>query len=97
VLAGDSPNRNLSAKRLNVKEEYFRRILGCAFLAPDILDAILNGRHSSDLTVKKLHYLPLDWTEQRAQLGFSLPSSQGTRKIRWLRTGDDGNPGLASP
>jgi site-specific DNA recombinase len=97
VLAGDSPNRNLSAKRLNVKAEYFRRILGCAFLAPDILEAILEGSHPSNLTVKKLHYLPLDWAEQRVQLGFSLPSSQGKRKIQRLGTGDAVNPGLASP
>src|SRR5205814_8549350 len=34
--------------------EYLRRVLGCAFLAPDILEAILYGRHPADLTVKKL-------------------------------------------
>ena len=64
---------------MDAKEEYFRRILGCAFLAPDILEAVLDGGHPADLTVKKLHYLPLDWTEQRVELKFSLPSSQGKR------------------
>lgn len=78
VLAGDSANRKLAAKRLNLKEEYFRPIFGCAFLAPDILEAILDGRHPSDLTVRKLalRHLPLDWTEQRTQLGFP------TRQLR---------------
>jgi site-specific DNA recombinase len=72
VLAGEVPNRMVAAKRLNLNEEYLRRVLGCAFLAPDILEAILDGRHSSDLTVKTLsrRNLPLDWTEQRTQLGF---------------------------
>ena len=36
MLAGDNPNRILAAKRMGLKAEYFRRILGCAFLAPDI-------------------------------------------------------------
>jgi len=72
VLAGEVPNRMVAAKRLNLNEEYLRRVLGCAFLAPDILEAILDGRHSSYLTVKTLsrRNLPLDWAEQRTQLGF---------------------------
>jgi site-specific DNA recombinase len=97
VLAGDTSNRHQAAKRLNLKEEYFRRIVGCAFLAPDILEAILDGRYPSDLTVKKLHYLPLDCAEQRVELGFSRPSSQGKRQFKCLSSGDDGNPGLTSP
>ena len=72
VLAGEVPNRIVAAKRLNLNEEYLRRVLGCAFIAPDILEAILDGRHSSDLTVKALsrRSLPLDWAEQRTQFGF---------------------------
>jgi hypothetical protein len=73
VLAGAAPNRIVAAKRLDLNEEYLRRVLGCAFLAPDIVEAILDGRHPSGLTVKKLsrRHLPLDWAEQRMQLGFS--------------------------
>jgi site-specific DNA recombinase len=72
VLAGEVPNRTLAAKRLDLNEEYLRRVLGCAFLAPDILEAILDGHHPADLTVKTLsrRHLPLDWAEQRKQLGF---------------------------
>jgi hypothetical protein len=72
VLAGKIPNRTVAAKRLDLNEEYLRRVLGCAFLAPDILEAILDGRHPADLTVKRLsrRHLPLDWAEQRTQLGF---------------------------
>jgi hypothetical protein len=81
VLAGDIPDRKLAAKRLNLKQEYFRRVLGCAFLAPDILEAILDGSYPSDLTVKKLCWrqLPIDWAEQRTQLGFSSRPLQPMR------------------
>lgn len=72
VLAGKVPNRIMAAKRLNLNEEYLRRVLGCAFLAPNILEAILDGRQPADLTVKALscRNLPLDWAKQRAHLGF---------------------------
>ena len=64
--------RVVAAERLDLNEEYLRGVLGCAFLAPDIVEAILDGRQPSDLTVKKLsrRRLPLDWEQQRAQLGF---------------------------
>ena len=43
----------------------------CAFLAPDIVEAILDGRQPADLTVQKLlRSLPLAWAEQRQRLGF---------------------------
>jgi site-specific DNA recombinase len=72
VLAGEDPDRTVAAKRLDLNEEYLRRVLGCAFLAPDILEAILDGRQPADLTVKTLsrRHLPLDWAKQRTQLGF---------------------------
>jgi site-specific DNA recombinase len=76
VLAGETADRKIAAKNLHLKSEYFRRVLGCAFLAPDILEAVLNGSYTVDLTVKKLCWrqLPMDWQEQRAQLGFPLHS-----------------------
>jgi site-specific DNA recombinase len=81
VLAGEVPNRKLAANRLNLKQEYFRRVLGCAFLAPDIIEAILDGNYPSDLTVKKLCWrqLPIDWAEQRIRLGFSARPLQSMR------------------
>ena len=50
------------------------RTLQLAGLAPDIVQAILQGKQPSDLTVtklKKLKNLPLCWQEQRELLGFS--------------------------
>jgi hypothetical protein len=37
---------------MNLGGEYLRLVLGCAFLAPNILVAILDGRHADGLTVK---------------------------------------------
>jgi len=61
----------MSAVQRNPPGEYLRRVLGCAFLAPDILEAMLDGHQPANLTLKKLtRRLPLDWAEQRIQLGF---------------------------
>lgn len=71
VLARQS-DRTAIANKLHFNDEYFRRVMSCAFLAPDIVEAILHGNHPPDLTVKKLsrRRLPLNWEEQRRQLGF---------------------------
>jgi hypothetical protein len=55
-----------STEKFNVA--YVQRILKLSLLAPDIIEAILNGR--SDLTVEGLAKpLPASWVEQRRMLG----------------------------
>jgi site-specific DNA recombinase len=43
-------------------------------LAPDIITAIINGKHPPELSAKRLMRLalklPTDWAEQRMRLGF---------------------------
>jgi site-specific DNA recombinase len=49
------------------------RVLPLAFLAPDIVEAILEGRQSLNLTardLKRLKPLPISWVKQRQVLGF---------------------------
>ena len=48
------------------------RCLPLAFLAPDIVEAILQGRQPVELTALRLKRigLPLSWVEQRRRLGF---------------------------
>ncbi|MFD1105566.1 recombinase family protein [Sphingobium olei] len=49
------------------------RIARLAFLAPDIVTAILDGRQPSELTCRKLMKMaaiPMDWKAQREALGF---------------------------
>ena len=48
-----------------------RKELRLAFLAPDIVEAILHGEQPAGLTLTKmLPTLPLSWVEQRRSLGF---------------------------
>ena len=56
-----------------VTNSYVRKIIHRAFLAPDIVRAILNGTQPPDLnleSLKKFIPLPIDWNEQRKLLGF---------------------------
>jgi site-specific DNA recombinase len=77
ILAGDVSGRRALAQRVGLNDRYVGRVLNCAFLAPDIVEAILDGRQPSTLTFARLtRSLPLGWMEQRTQLGFpalSLP------------------------
>jgi site-specific DNA recombinase len=54
------------------------RILPLAFLAPDIVDAILDGRQPVDLTPHQLKrlVLPLRWHDQRCRLGVTTAPAQ---------------------
>jgi hypothetical protein len=62
------------AKREGVSPSYFTRLVRLNYLAPDIIQAILDGRQLRDLTADKLvahSRLPLAWHDQRTALGFA--------------------------
>jgi len=54
-------------------QRYVRKIMRLAFLAPDIVDAILDGRQPASLHLKQLTdpKLPLDWSSQKLVLGMT--------------------------
>ncbi|HSM28059.1 MAG TPA: hypothetical protein VK855_08165 [Thioalkalivibrio sp.] len=53
-----------AAEKINAS--YVSRILRLAFLAPDIVEVILDGKHPSSLTAKRLlEPFPTDWAKQR--------------------------------
>jgi site-specific DNA recombinase len=57
-----------------VSRSYFTRVVRLSYLAPDITQAILEGRQPRDLTAQKLlahSRLPLAWHDQRTALGFA--------------------------
>ena len=58
------------AKRDDITRRYIRRLVGLAFLSPQLVEAILQGRQSGALTATRLSQLdlPLDWTEQHRLL-----------------------------
>jgi site-specific DNA recombinase len=62
------------AKSEGVVPSYATRLFRLTLLAPDIVSAILSGRHPPELTARRLiddTRLPLDWNEQRQRLGFA--------------------------
>jgi hypothetical protein len=59
-----------------VNESYVRRVLRLTLLAPDIVEAILEGRQSAEITLAVLmRPFAVTWTEQRKTLIGCLPRS----------------------
>jgi hypothetical protein len=61
------------AARYNRDPGEVSRTLPLAFLAPDIIEAILEGRQPVELTprhLKRIGILPIRWQDQRHRLGF---------------------------
>jgi DNA invertase Pin-like site-specific DNA recombinase len=58
------------AKRDGISRRYIRRLVALAFLGPQLVEAILQGRQPLELTTTRLTELdlPLDWTEQHKLL-----------------------------
>jgi hypothetical protein len=74
LLSGDAVSFAALAKRGGVSPSYFTRVVRLSHLAPDLTQAILDGRQPRDLTADKLlahSRLPLAWHEQRTVLGFA--------------------------
>jgi len=62
------------AKAEHVDQSHVTRIINKAFLAPDIIRAILNGTQPAHLTLKYLKQfrsLPNNWNTQKSLLGFT--------------------------
>ena len=51
---------------------YDRRLCALAFMAPDLQQAILEGRQPTSLNLEQLihHEMPLAWADQRIAFGF---------------------------
>jgi ParB-like chromosome segregation protein Spo0J len=61
------------AEREGVKRKHIARLIDLAFLAPDIVEAMLSGSQPIDLSVDRLlksTALDPTWATQRRQLGF---------------------------
>jgi site-specific DNA recombinase len=72
VIAGNVWGGRSIAQEAGFSERHVSQILECAFLAPDIVEAILDGRQPADLMWRKLtRNVSMDWVEQRKRLGFA--------------------------
>jgi site-specific DNA recombinase len=68
------PPLDAVAREELITASYATRLVRLAFLAPDIVTAILAGKQPAGLTANKLMAdtrLPLDWRDQRGALGFT--------------------------
>src|SRR5207302_9206712 len=71
VLQGKALDMRSLARQARLTERYIGKVFACAFLAPDIIESILDGRQPPDLTFEKLcHDIPLSWAAQRSKVGF---------------------------
>lgn len=76
LTSGEVDSLRTIARESGLGGRYVQRIFQCAFLAPDIVEAILNGRQPPELTLERFrHPLPIAWAEQRRVLGFAKTES----------------------
>jgi DNA invertase Pin-like site-specific DNA recombinase len=70
LATGRARSLQVLAKREGISRRYIRRLVGLAFLSPELVEEILQGRQSVELTATRLTELdlPLDWTEQHKLL-----------------------------
>lgn len=76
LTQGNASDVKSLAQETGLTPQYVRNVLACAFLAPDIVEAILEGRQPLSLKFADLYkHIPLSWAEQRERFGFApLPS-----------------------
>ena len=68
---------NTLAQEAGLTSTYVRNVLGFAFLAPDIVDAILDGYQPPTLKFADLYKgIPLSWADQRRVFGFPAIESR---------------------
>jgi DNA invertase Pin-like site-specific DNA recombinase len=72
LLRGEARSLRAIAKSAGVSERYVSQVVRSAFLAPDLVEAVLQGRQPAQLTLRQImQNLPLDWNEQRRMFGFA--------------------------
>src|SRR6202171_6308993 len=76
LAAGRARSLRELAERDGITRRYIRRLVDLAFLSPELVEAILQGRQPVELTATRLTQLdlPLDWTEQRGLLARGRPA-----------------------
>lgn len=69
ITTGDAADIATIAEKYQVSEKTVRSTLSLAFLAPDIVQAAINGKLPRGLGVSQMTDLPADWSMQRQYLG----------------------------
>ena len=70
--SGQVPSTRQLAEKEKINASYLARILRLTLLAPDIVEAILDGRQPKGLLLADLmKTFPVEWDKQRTLFGFS--------------------------
>jgi hypothetical protein len=69
IVAGEYKDQRAIAVATGLNERYVSRIIQSAFLAPEIVEAIVKGRQAPELTLLSLlDDVPHSWAEQNTKL-----------------------------
>ena len=71
MVAGQVTNVDQIAKRENCSVRQVNRIIALAFLAPDLVQAAIDGRLPRGIGVETLRDCPIEWRQQRLMLGLA--------------------------
>jgi len=73
IISGDIPHQRAIAAETGWDERYISRLIPLAFLAPDLVETILEGRQQEDISLQTcIEKIPINWIEQRTQLNSTL-------------------------
>jgi hypothetical protein len=71
IESGQAKSITDLAEQEGVTDAYVCRLLPLTCLAPDVMEAILDGRQPQGLRLRRFWHGPLAWDEQRRAWGFS--------------------------
>jgi hypothetical protein len=71
IMEGAIPDLAAIATREDLSEKTVRSVLSLSFLAPDIVQAAIDGRLPRGFGISQLTDLPIAWEAQRQQLGLA--------------------------
>jgi hypothetical protein len=75
IETGEFKDQRAIAAATGLNERYISHILPCAFLAPDVVESIFEGDHTSDLDLAcLLNNTSLNWRDQRRYVSPPLES-----------------------
>jgi AraC-like DNA-binding protein len=72
------------ALELGVDDSYVARLFRLTLLAPDIVEAIINGTEPEGLSLEKLFRAPMLWEGQWAELGAMPQEPRPLQAARWV-------------
>jgi hypothetical protein len=77
LISGQAKSRDEIARANGFSGQHVAWHIQLVWLAPDIVEVILDGHQPKQLTVQRLlEKLPMDWAEQRKVLGFEVKSPE---------------------